>query len=415
LLALEQIGIKLGLDQIRGLLRLLARPDVAVPAVAVAGTNGKGSVAAMLERGLREVGFRTGRYTSPHLIDLEERIVVNGRPIDTATFDRTAERVLDSARALPFPPTFFETTTAMALEIFRAAHVEIAVLETGLGGRLDATNAVWTRGAAITAVDFDHEQYLGHTIEAIAAEKAGIIKPASVVVLAPNDESVARVVAAACRDANAVLIKALDDVALDVRFADGRATITAQTPWRRYGPMRLALRGRHQVDNALTAIRLLEALADREGFVLPVEAVHAAVEDVEWPARLELVRHHDGDILIDGAHNPSGARALASYVADTYGRRLPMVVALMRDKAAATVLRALGTAASTFVCTAPDTARAFSPPDLCAAAAAAVPSVPAVAVPQPADAVRYAATLGSPVVVAGSLYLAGAVRASLSS
>ena len=194
LLSLELIGIKLGLEQIRSLVALLGHPDRAYPSLIVAGTNGKGSVAAMVERGLRAAGLRTGRYTSPHLVDLEERFAIDGRPISRDQFDRVARRVRDAVSQLASPPSFFEATTALALEVFRDERVDVAVLEVGLGGRLDATNVVDAVAAAITAIDFDHEQYLGSTIQEIAAEKAGVIKPKSLVVLGANPAAVQEVV-----------------------------------------------------------------------------------------------------------------------------------------------------------------------------------------------------------------------------
>ncbi|MCC7008680.1 MAG: bifunctional folylpolyglutamate synthase/dihydrofolate synthase [Acidobacteria bacterium] len=415
LFGLEQIGIKLGLDQINGLLDRLGRPDLAFPSIAVAGTNGKGSVAAMLERGVRAAGYRTGRYTSPHLADVEERIVVDGRPVRADVFDAAAERVLDAGRGLPFPPTFFEATTALALDVFRGAGVDVAVLEVGMGGRLDATNAVTNVASAITAIDFDHEQYLGDTIEAIAAEKAGIVKPGTVTVLGPNRAAVEAVVAATCQRRGTELVRAREGVTADVTFVDGRATMALRTPEHEYQPLVLALRGRHQVDNAITAIRLLERLSARRCFDVPFAAIRTAVEDVTWPARLELLQAGSMQVLIDGAHNPAGARALASYVGETYGRPMPIVVGVMRDKKVAAILKALAGAASEFVCTSVSTPRAMSAPELVATAATAVPSIPAIAVAAPMDAVRYAAALDSPVVVAGSLYLAGEVRTGLTS
>ena len=232
LLALEQVGIKLGLDQIRALVAQLGRPDRAFPSLIVAGTNGKGSVTAMIERGLRAAGYRTGRFTSPHLVDLEERFAVNGEPITADALDASADRILDAARHLPAPPSFFEATTALALDVFCDVKVDVAVLEVGLGGRLDATNVVEATAAVITSVDFDHEQYLGHTLEAIAREKAGVIKPGAIVVLATNPPVVEGVVVAACEDAGASLIRARDDVTADVRMVDGRAHLTLATPVR---------------------------------------------------------------------------------------------------------------------------------------------------------------------------------------
>jgi dihydrofolate synthase/folylpolyglutamate synthase len=414
LLALEQIGIKLGLDQIRALVERLGRPDRAFPSVVVAGTNGKGSVTAMVERGLRAAGLRTGRYTSPHLVTLEERFAIDGRDIAPGVFDAAARRVLAAAAALPAPPSFFEATTALALDVFREAQVDVAVLEVGLGGRLDATNVVSSIAVAITAVDFDHEAFLGHTIEAIAREKAGVIKPDGVVVLAPNPPAVDAIVSNTCDALGARLLRATGAVVESVTLEAGQAIVTVTTPRRRYEALRLGLRGRHQIDNARTAIRLLEALDEAGRFKVDEAAVRAAVEDVVWPGRLELVEGARGEILIDGAHNPSGARALAAYVLETYDRRLPFVVAIMRDKPVDAIVAALAPAASSLICTAPSTPRAATPDELAAAVSRVAPDVPVSTEADPMAAIDRAAAGGSPVVVAGSLYLAGHVRAHVS-
>jgi dihydrofolate synthase/folylpolyglutamate synthase len=414
LLALEQIGIKLGLDQIRALVEALGRPDRAFPSIVVAGTNGKGSVTAMLERGLRAAGLRTGRYTSPHLVALEERFTVDGRDITTDVFDAAARRVLAAAAALPAPPSFFEATTALALDVFREARIDVAVLEVGLGGRLDATNVVSSVAVAITAVDFDHEAFLGHTIEAIAREKAGVIKPGGLVVLAPNPPAVDAIVTDTCEARGARLLRAAEVVVESTAMDAGRAVVTMTTPRRRYAALRLGLRGRHQIDNARTAIRLLEAIDEAGRLRIDEAAIRAAVEDVVWPGRLELLGSAMGEILIDGAHNPSGARALAAYVIETYGRRLPFVVAIMRDKQVEAILAALAPAASSLICTAPETPRAARPEDLAAALSRVAPDVPVSIAADPIAAIGRAAASGSPVVVAGSLYLAGDVRAHVS-
>jgi dihydrofolate synthase/folylpolyglutamate synthase len=414
LLALEQIGIKLGLDQIRDLVGHLGRPDRAFPAVIVAGTNGKGSVTAMIERGLRAAGYRTGRFTSPHLVDLEERFAVNGEPISADALDTSAARVLDAASHLPAPPSFFEATTAIALEVFRDVAVDVAVLEVGLGGRLDATNVVDATAAVITSVDFDHEQYLGHTLEAIAREKAGVIKPGAMVVLAANPPEVDAVVRAACDVARASLVRVRDGVSADVRMVEGRADLTLTTPVCSYGTLRVSLPGRHQADNAMAAVRLLEALVSARGFAIRPEAIATSVEDVVWPARLETIRMSSVEVLLDGAHNPAGARTLADHVLDTHHRRVPMVVGAMRDKALDALLSAFAPAASHFIFTAASTSRAATPVELLEAAARIAPSIPVLIEEQPTRAVMLAAALGSPVVVAGSLYLAGEIRAARS-
>ena len=416
LFALEQIGIKLGLEQIRGLVAALDYPDRAFPSIVVAGTNGKGSVAAMTERGLRAAGYRTGRYTSPHLVHLEERFAVDGVSISPEALDRAAARVLAAAEALPAPPSFFEATTAVALEVFREAAVEVAVLEVGLGGRLDATNVVTPIAVAITAIDFDHEQYLGNTIHAIAAEKAGVIKAGCDVVLSENPPEAVEVVRRRCAEVGARQFAARDGVQVESAFrADGRTVMTVVTPAGRYERLVLGLRGAHQIGNTITAIRLLEQVgAGPTGLSVTPAAIRRGVEDVSWPGRLETVRHGDVDVLMDGAHNPAGAAALAAYLHTAYGRRLPLVIGVMRDKNVDAILGALAPVASHFVFTAPDSARAAEPADLAARARRIAPGVPSEHVAVPMDALHHASAHGAPVVVAGSLYLVGEIRTRLS-
>lgn len=415
LYSLEQIGIKLGLDQIRALLRTLESPERSFPSITIAGTNGKGSVTATLEQGLRAAGYRTGRFTSPHLINLEERFAIDGADVAPSALDAAIERVQHAARQLPAPPTFFEVTTAAALELFRSASVDVALLEVGLGGRLDSTNAVDACASAITAVDFDHQQYLGHSLEAIAGEKAGVIKPGTFCVLAPNPPDVEAVVEARCREVDAALILAERDTTSVVRLREGRAQIDLETPAGRYAGLALALRGRHQVANAIVAIRLLEELDARGLFAVPPAARRAAVEEVRWPGRLELVQVGGQETLIDGAHNAAGAAALAAFLDEAYpGRRLPLVVGVLRDKDAAAMLSHLTPRAAHVVCTAPSSPRAIPPVELAAMVSRVAPDVAVEASDDVTAAIRIAARYGSPVVVAGSLYLVGEVRARVS-
>ncbi len=414
LFALEQIGIKLGLDQIRALVAALDRPDQSFTSIIVAGTNGKGSVTAMIERGLRAAGIRTGRFTSPHLVRLEERFAVDGMPIAESQLDALAERVLAASRVLPAPPSFFEATTAIALEAFHRAAVDVAVLEVGLGGRLDATNVVDSVAEVITMIDFDHQQYLGHTLDAIAREKAGVIKPGSIVVLGENPAVVEQVMVESASQAGARLIRAWAGTACEIEMREGHAHISLSTPRDAYPPMTLSLAGRHQVQNAVTAVRALESLPTCIGRPIGRDAIVRALEQAEWPARLETRRIGGVTMLIDGAHNPAGARALASHVHETFGHPLPMVVGVMRDKDLERMLRALTGAASVLFCTAPRSTRAATPSELAAIARSVAPALEIIAVDDPLEAVRRAATHGAPVVVAGSLYLAGQVRDELS-
>ncbi len=302
----------------------------------------------------------------------------------------------------------------MALEAFRDAHVDVAVLEVGLGGRLDATNAVQSIAVAITAVDFDHEAYLGHTLEAIAGEKAGVIKPGGLAVLGENPEMVRNVVARVSAALHARLVYAPDGVTTDAAMTAGRLVATIRTPRATYDEVRLGLRGRHQLTNAVVATRLLEELAAGGRFTIPAAAIRTGLEDVSWPGRLESVRWRGHDVLIDGAHNPAGARALAAYVREVFGGRLPCVVGAMGDKHVAEMLTALAPVASSFVCTAANSRRAATPAEVAAAARRVAPAIAAETASSPMEAVALAAGRGNPVVVAGSLYLAGEIRAKLS-
>jgi dihydrofolate synthase/folylpolyglutamate synthase len=409
LLALETSGIKLGLAQVTALVEALGRPDRAFRSVIVAGTNGKGSVTAMIEQGLRSAGYRTGRFTSPHLVDLEERFAIDGRVITADVLEAAAASVLKAAERLPAPPSFFEATTALALDVFREAGVEFAVLEVGLGGRLDATNVVDAIASVITSVDFDHEEYLGHTLDAIAREKAGIIRPGALVVLGANRPEVREAVVDVSRAAGARLVQALEDVTIDVQMVNGRARGRVQTPQHTYHDLAFALAGRHQIDNGIAAIRLLEELAATHAAMSPA-AVRSAIEDVVWPGRLEPLRITGIDVIVDGAHNPAGARALAAFLAETFDRRLPIVLGAMRDKDLAGMIAALAPVASGFVMTAAASGRAARPDDLADVAARVAPGVHAVTRVRPLDAVNTAAGFGAPVIVAGSLYLAGEIR-----
>ena len=419
LFALETFGIKLGLDNITAILNGLDRPDRAWPAIHVAGTNGKGSVTAMVERGLRASGHRTGRYTSPHLDRIEERVAIDGEPVEPARFDQVTDdafAVIDRLRrdgALTATPTFFEVTTAIAFEIFRREAVTAAVIEVGLGGRFDATNVLTPAVAAITSIAFDHERHLGSTIGAIAFEKAGIIKPGVPVVVGELPDEARQVIVERARNLRAPVVEADRRFLERVAIERGRATLWVETPADRYANVRLALNGRHQVANAIVAARTLETFAE-QGQPLEADAVQTAWSDVVWPARLEWLRQADGgEVLIDAAHNPAGAIALAEYLTEAGVAPLPVVLAVMRDKDVDAIAAAIAPAASSFIATEVDSPRAMPATELASRITARCPAIPVSAVAQPDSAV--ARTLsGSPrVVVAGSIFLVGPLRARL--
>ena len=365
----------------------------------------------MLEVGLRATGLRTGRYTSPHLIAIEERIAVNGESIEADAFDRAATVVRDAASRLASPPSYFEATTALAFVAFRAAFVDVAVLEVGLGGRLDATNAADATLAVITNIGLDHQPYLGNTIGEIAAEKAGVIKRGAAVVAGRTRDDALAVLRAKALEAGADFLYAPTDVTAEASSNRYGSAVTLRTPSRDYGELLVALPGRHQVDNAITAVRALELARERGIANVDETAIRTALADVRWPGRLDWRTWRDHEILVDGAHNPAGAGALASFIAESLDARVPIVVGIMRDKEIAEMLNALAPVASAFICTAPANPRAATPIELSEIAARIAPDVECFTAATPEEALMIASQRDGPIVVAGSLFLAGEILA----
>ncbi len=402
LFALDQFGIKLGLENIRALLSALDHPERAWRSVHIAGTNGKGSVAAMVERGLRAAGLRTGRYTSPHLNTIEERVALDGTPVDPETFAAVTAEVLDvvddglRSGAVTVTPTFFEVSTAIAFEIFRRAKVDVAVVEVGMGGRFDATNVLAPSVSAITSIAFDHERHLGNTLSDIAFEKAGIAK-----------RGVPLVVGRVSKDAWARITKVAADVGAPVIDAHGTTTD------RIYPPLKLALLGRHQLENAAVAVAVLEMWSAVVSNI-PTEAIVTGLTDCEWPARLEWLHLPGGaELLLDAAHNPAGAAALATYLDDSGVAPLPIVLAAMADKDISGMVTPLRRVASSFVATTVPHPRARPAEALAETIREIAPRIPVDAEPSP-DAAVAKATAGAPrAVAAGSIFLVGPLRARL--
>ena len=317
----DRASWKLDLSRIRALMAALDHPERACPTVLIAGTNGKGSVAAMVERALRAAGLRTGRYTSPHLVRPEERIAIDGLPVARAAFERAIEGVLAVETAcladgrLTERATFFEAMTAVAFELLRRERVDVGVIEVGLGGRLDATNVCNPVATAIVSIDLDHQAWLGDTRAAIAAEKAAIARPDVPLVVGDLSDDALDAVLAAAQAAGAPIVYAAEGMECVVHgAADGRLTIALDTATRTYGPVRLALAGEHQAANAFVAVALLEALDDA-GIHVDRRAVETGLADARWPGRLERLDLGDGRrALLDAAHNPAGARALAAWL-----------------------------------------------------------------------------------------------------
>ena len=418
LLSLEKFGIKFGLANIQTLAAALGHPHTQFKSILVAGTNGKGSVTAMADCALRASGLRVGRYTSPHLVRLEERFAVDGTPVDTAVLVGLVEdmrRLIDDLLAkgsLESPPTFFEVTTAIAFEIFRRARVDVAVLEVGLGGRLDSTNIVQPIAAAITSIDFDHEQYLGTTLAAIAAEKAGVIRRDIPVIVGPVPAEARDVVVSMCELSGAEFVEADAGVRIESTSEEGRTSIRLTTPMRDYGSVPLGLRGDHQVPNALVAVRLLEEL-ERQLPVTPASII-TGIRDVRWPGRLQMIEVPGGRrVLLDAAHNPAGAWALASYLKREFPEPLPIVFGAVRDKDVSLMLKALLPAASTMVMTQPATPRAHGAEELAAIARKLAPGAKIDVEPDPARALERAWTYCPVVCAAGSIFLIGNLLAGI--
>jgi dihydrofolate synthase/folylpolyglutamate synthase len=412
LFGLGQFGIKFGLENMFAIVDRLGHPERTFRSVHIAGTNGKGSVTAMIDAGLRAAGHRSGRYTSPHLVDLAERFVIDGRSVAE---DKMIAAVADVQAAieqllaegiLQAHPTFFEVTTAVAFELFRRAGVEIAVLEVGLGGRLDATNVIEPVATAITSIAYDHQQYLGSTLTEIAREKGGIIKRRVPMVVGEVEPEVLAAIADIAGERDAPLVVASDGVTI-TRHADG--TIALRTPVRDYGNLTMGLQGAHQIGNAIVAVRMLELL-DSQGIAVPARAVRSALAAPSWPGRLDLRRLTDGrEILFDAAHNPAGAASLASYLRELNTGRQPLVFAGMRDKDLDGMLRPLLPVVGPLVVTRASNRRSADPVELVALARGIAPGTSVTMAASPLEALHVAWRTSPRIIVAGSIFLLGDV------
>ena len=418
LFALETFGIKLGLDNITTLCDALGHPERSFTSLHVAGTNGKGSVTAMAHAALRAAGVHAARYTSPHLTDLSERFVIDDRPVESTALEAAVGDVLACADrlrasgALSVQPTFFEATTAAAFELFRRAKIEVGVIEVGLGGRFDATNIISPVAGAITTIDFDHQQHLGNTLQAIAFEKAGIIKPGMTIVLGALPREAHDVITRVADERGVSVVDSATDSRCTTQMIGGRARVTIETPYATYGPVTLGLRGAHQAYNAVVAVRLIEA-ASHHGVRMSREAIEQGLANAQWPARLELIQLDDGhQILLDAAHNPEGARALAEYLRLWHPERPPLVIGVMRDKNVQEIIGTLLPHVSSVIATAAPTPRAIPAEDL-ARHLRAAGALDVVAEPDAARAIDLALRRAPLALVAGSIFLAGAVRDGL--
>ena len=412
----EVLTMKLGLQNSELLLSALGKPHRSFRSVQIAGTNGKGSTAIMLDSICRAAGIKTGLYTSPHLTSITERIAIAGTPIAEDRFSayitgvrETAEYLLAQGR-IETLPTFFEQITAATLLAFAEAEVELAILETGLGGRLDSTTAAGAEIVAITSIAMDHEQYLGNTIEEIAAEKAAIIRPGVRAVIAKQDPRALEVILARCRETNVQPVQTTNMVHQVEASSDGRFCATFQTEERVYERAWLGLRGEHQIDNAATAIRLSEILSE-SGYPITKGAIIDGLGNANNPGRLELIPNAPS-FLLDGAHNPAGAAALRNYLSAFAPRPLTIIFGAMRDKHFQQMAETIFPLADLLILTEVQNPRTASAADL-AQLASTVGDVRSIVTTSSGEALQAATTMTESsglVCITGSLYLLGELR-----
>ncbi len=415
----ETLTLKLGLRNTELLLARLGNPQQAYESVQIAGTNGKGSTAVVLESICRNAGVRTGLYTSPHLISITERIVIAGREVSESQFATHASEVRDAAEALlarreiEALPTFFEHVTAIALLAFKDAGISLAILETGLGGRLDATTVAGAQTVAITPIALDHQEYLGGTLREIASEKAAIIRTGvTTAIIAPQPPEAAQVIRQRALDSSVEM--RLDDCQTIIGSStkDGRFSVTFETPDESYEHVMLGLRGRHQVVNAAIAIRVAESLRKR-GLEISKAAVIKGIETAQHAGRLEF-NEAVPPWLFDGAHNPAAAQSLREYLDEFITSPLTLVFGAMTDKELEEMAAILFPVANELILTSPENPRAADANQLKLLAAGFVPARKIHVAPSVTEALKTAREVtpdNGVICITGSLYLVGEAKA----
>lgn len=415
-----RFGISLGLERIEAMLDELGHPERGLRGALVTGTNGKGSVVAMLGAVLGAAGLHVGSMPKPHLVSYRERIAIDGQPLPPARFAAAVERVLPAIDAVAErlgPPTEFEVLTAAAYAELARAGIDLALVEVGMGGRLDATHAADLGVAVITNVQLDHERYLGTTLAAIGQEKAAIVERGDLAVTGASGRGL-RPILDRCAALHVTLRRAGPRQPYRVTLRDAGwdgLLIDAVTPGGELRDLHIGLLGGHQASNAAVALAVLDALRDRHGVAVDEAALRRGLADARWPGRLELIddtRLGIGRVLLDGAHNPGGALALAEALRQLNLRRPALVFGAMRGKRVDAILRALAPLGPRPVFTAVDDPGAMTPDDLARRWQRATGSRAPTAA-NPREALTIAASLrhaDEPILVAGSLYLVGAVR-----
>jgi len=424
---------KFDLEHMRVLLRGMEHPERHFPSVLIAGTNGKGSTAATLASILRVSGLKTGLYTSPHLVRINERIRVNGTEISDDEFaslhaavDRVAEKLVERTE-LPWHPSFFEMMTTIAFEYFAREKVDLAVLEVGMGGRLDATNVVEPRVSVITDIALDHQKFLGNTLGEIAREKVGIIRPEGVAVALPQHPEANDVIGNAILELGASSVNAVPYVPAVspassqylVHSSRDNAEYAYRYPLQVLGEQILvetSLVGRHQLRNVALAIAAAVEL-NQQGFSgITAKSIERGIRDTRWPGRFQVIAPRAGwpEIVIDVAHNPAGAWALRSALSERYeDRPLIFIFAAMRDKAIAEMTEILFPLAERVIATRPENPRAVSPEEIRKAAVRTGVEIEAEEdVERALERARAFAKTDTVIVVTGSIYLAGEVMRS---
>ncbi len=417
-----RFGISLGLERIRAILDELGRPERELRGALVGGTNGKGSVVALLASILGGAGLRVGTMPKPHLVSYRERIAVDGEPISEERFAAAVAHILpivDAVAERVGPPTEFEALTALAFAELSTAGVDVALVEVGMGGRLDATNVVDLGVATITNVQLDHEKHLGRTLTAIGGEKAGIIKPGDLAVTGASGHGLDPILQR-CEVLGVPLLRCGDGEAYEVTVRESGwegLLVDARTPHGELRELRIGLLGRHQAANAAVALATLDAMRRTMQLQIDEATLRRGLAAARWAGRLELLDAPvlGGRVLLDGAHNPAGARALAAALDDLGVRDAPLVFGAMRGKRVDAVLRALVPLGLRPVFTRVADPGAFAPEEL-ERRWERLGGTPALVATDPAAALVAAASLRTgeqPLVVAGSLYLVGEVRGQL--
>lgn len=413
----EVEAMKLGLDNIRALLNALGNPQNNYKKVQVAGTNGKGSVCAFLNSICLQAGIRTGLYTSPHLVSITERIKIDRDDISESEFARIATLVRETSEKLVETgelktiPTYFEQVTAMALVAFAEAKVELAILETGLGGRFDAVTAANAEIAAITRIDLDHQEYLGETIEEIAAEKAAIIRPdTKAVVIGEQLKGALEVLLDRCRRLGITPQAASKSYIWQLDISSrGTTVLELDVPPLNELGVRPGLAGRHQIENAYTAVMIAGTLANDFDIEISEHQIRIGVENARHPGRLEYI----GRFLLDGAHNVAGTQALAAYLDEFVSKPITLIFGAMRDKAVSEIAEILWSKADKLVLTRPSNSRALTTDELESAIPRSFDREKIITTESVSMAIEEAYEITPPdglIVITGSLYLVGEAR-----